>query len=75
MIEEPKIKCPFCGMTSWNPNDVRWKYCGNCHNFHDRIIENEAEILQKLKELTLGEPGLDTPEARGIAAQKVLGWA
>lgn len=25
------ITCPRCGMTSFNPNDVRNNYCGNCH--------------------------------------------
>lgn len=29
------IKCLKCGMTSYNPNDVRHKYCGNCHEFHE----------------------------------------
>jgi hypothetical protein len=28
------IQCLICGMTSYNPNDVREKYCGNCHAFH-----------------------------------------
>jgi hypothetical protein len=27
------ITCPLCGMTSYNPNDVRENYCGNCHNW------------------------------------------
>ena len=27
------IKCLNCGMTSYNPIDVRDKYCGNCHVF------------------------------------------
>jgi hypothetical protein len=32
------IKCTTCGMTSHNPNDVRFRYCGNCHTFHDTPI-------------------------------------
>ena len=32
---EVQITCPRCGMTSWNPNDVDKKYCGNCDKFHD----------------------------------------
>jgi hypothetical protein len=28
------ITCFKCGMTSWNENDVRERYCGNCHEFH-----------------------------------------
>ena len=29
------IKCRKCGLTSWNENDVRALYCGNCHKFHE----------------------------------------
>ncbi len=29
------ITCPRCGMTSHNPKDVLYRYCGNCHQFHD----------------------------------------
>jgi len=29
------ITCPRCGMTSYNPNDIRERYCGACHMFHD----------------------------------------
>jgi len=34
-IEEPppSITCPKCGRTSWNPNDIREGYCGNCHDW------------------------------------------
>lgn len=31
------ITCPQCGRTSHNPNDVREKYCGNCHQYHDTM--------------------------------------
>lgn len=27
------ITCPVCGMTSYNWNDVRYGYCGNCCKF------------------------------------------
>jgi len=33
MTEQPSITCPDCGMTSYNPHDIRWGYCGNCHEF------------------------------------------
>lgn len=29
--EQPSITCPVCDMTSYNPNDIREGYCGNCH--------------------------------------------
>ena len=28
------IRCLICNMTSYNPNDVAQRYCGNCHLFH-----------------------------------------
>lgn len=27
------ISCPRCGMTSYHPDDIREKYCGNCHEY------------------------------------------
>lgn len=29
------IKCLNCGRTSYNLNDIRERYCGYCHQFHD----------------------------------------
>lgn len=29
------ITCLHCGVTSHNQNDVRERYCGNCHKFHE----------------------------------------
>jgi hypothetical protein len=29
------IRCSRCGQTSWNPHDVRERYCGRCHVFHE----------------------------------------
>ncbi len=31
----PGIKCLKRGLTSYNPKDIAFKYCGNCHTFHD----------------------------------------
>lgn len=28
-----RFTCPQCGMTSYNPNDIRESYCGNCHQW------------------------------------------
>lgn len=27
------IQCLGCGMISYNENDIRERYCGNCHKF------------------------------------------
>jgi len=29
------IVCGTCEMESYNPNDIKNKYCGNCHIFHE----------------------------------------
>jgi hypothetical protein len=29
----PSFQCPKCGAVSYNPNDVRERYCGACHKF------------------------------------------
>jgi len=29
------ITCHTCGMTSFNQNDVKNRYCGKCHKFHE----------------------------------------
>lgn len=29
----PRITCPSCGLTSYNPNDIRQGYCGLCHDW------------------------------------------
>ena len=39
------IKCLVCGRTSWNENDVKNRYCGNCHQYHD-IMERDDGHLQ-----------------------------
>ena len=31
------IRCLICGKVSYNSTDVREKYCGNCHQFHDLL--------------------------------------
>lgn len=33
MYETDKITCPVCSMTSYNPNDIEWGFCGNCHAY------------------------------------------
>ncbi len=32
LIEEA-YTCPDCHMVSFNPNDIKYSYCGNCHKF------------------------------------------
>jgi hypothetical protein len=32
-VTQPSFTCPVCQMTSFNPNDLKHGYCGNCHEF------------------------------------------
>lgn len=39
--------CPMCKMTSYNPNDVKYMYCGNCHTYEedgamDIVVDNDG---------------------------------
>ena len=48
------IKCLVCRMTSHNPNDVAFRFCGNCNRFHDhdqgpRIDRELAETPARRK--------------------------
>jgi hypothetical protein len=42
------IKCHTCGLTSWHPEDVRHRFCGKCHVFH----EDEA-MFERLRAVTV----------------------
>ena len=37
--DDLSITCFGCGLTSFHPEDVRKRYCGNCHVFHDQYPE------------------------------------
>jgi len=37
------ILCHICGSTSFHPRDVAEKYCGQCHVFHDHLIDDLKE--------------------------------
>lgn len=46
-VGQESIKCHKCNMTSYNPNDVKNKYCGNCHIFfEDEIAKNTRRPRQ-----------------------------
>ena len=34
------IQCCRCGLVSYNANDIRERYCGHCHRFHDDEYDN-----------------------------------
>lgn len=50
---ETGIKCLDCNMTSWSSEDVKFKYCGNCHEFHQekarKVIQNRRAVTDEQK--------------------------
>lgn len=44
--------CPYCQITSHNPNDEQHKYCRNCHKFEDEprvTAEQQArDMLERM---------------------------
>ncbi len=46
------IKCLVCNMTSYHPVDVRERFCGNCHEFHDqRALRRRMVKIGAMKEI------------------------
>lgn len=47
--EQPSITCPdpACAAISYNPNDIRFEYCGACHRYHARLAAAVEEGLGK----------------------------
>lgn len=43
-MSELSFTCPFCERTSFNPNDVRFRYCGACHRFYPERDESTTEL-------------------------------
>jgi hypothetical protein len=39
------ILCLKCGKRSYNKNDVRERYCGGCHRFHDQRLMTAVNAL------------------------------
>lgn len=49
----PSITCPKCGWISYDFNDIREKYCGHCHKYHDEVdpppIEVKRDFIKEVK--------------------------
>lgn len=80
MSEPESITCPECGMTSYNPSDVREGYCGNCHDwtrgYGTREITPRDRKTAIVRELINSEPVLHiTPGMwRGLQRGKRRSW-
>ena len=50
-VEQEPYTCPWCGMTSYHPEDIRHEYCGKCHKTREELlVQDAAPIIKKLKE-------------------------
>jgi hypothetical protein len=50
--------CPHCGAESFNPNDIRERYCGRCHQFEDDRLDamvGSVAIKRLIEEVRLGK--------------------
>jgi len=45
LLTPPSFTCRDCGMTSYNANDAKHRYCGRCHKFMGEL-RNAADIKQ-----------------------------
>lgn len=51
--------CPYCGWTSHNPSDEKYRYCGNCQVFEDderTRLELQSEGYNGWLSLTADDP-------------------
>jgi len=53
------IKCLTCGMTSWSPSDVKFRYCGNCEVFHDDAEAYKEWLLRAADNIDIEQHLLD----------------
>jgi hypothetical protein len=42
--DQPRITCPICRMTSYNPTDISEGYCGNCHDWTTPRIHSQRQV-------------------------------
>ena len=45
----PHVKCPVCDMTSYNPHDIEWGWCGNCNAYTSHVdpMERARRFLRE----------------------------
>ena len=60
MSGKSSITCPVCGYTSYNPNDVKNRYCGNCHVFIDDAVKWSKSLHEDIDRAFLEEALAET---------------
>jgi hypothetical protein len=54
------IQCLLCGVKSYSPSDIKFKYCVKCDIFH------EDEMKRRETPINLSKPTYDKNNSRGI---------
>jgi uncharacterized membrane protein YgcG len=44
---KPHFRCPQCDAISFNPTDIRERYCGRCHLFFGRLGPVRGRIVER----------------------------
>ena len=47
------IECPKCLRISFNADDIRHRYCGACHEFHDDMIGLALRIISNTQRYSI----------------------
>ena len=75
---EPSYTCPVCKMTSYNPNDIQHRYCGNCHRFEarsrDELELRRVELMQRVQAMA-DAAGQDTIDIEVTLLQEIVSIA
>jgi ribosomal protein L37E len=48
--EPESFVCERCGIKSYNPHDIRERYCGRCHEF-DAMARARADLKEQIERL------------------------
>lgn len=66
LADRISFTCPVCGSVSYNPNDVRERYCGRCHGYTEADPPPGLRWVRFRTEVELFDFGR-LVDARGLA--------
>lgn len=66
--------CPDCVRTSYNPNDEQHRYCGACHKFFPRELEEPADVVVISRLIAEARVIMGQGVAEGLPAQHQQHW-
>lgn len=73
------ITCRLCSMTSYHPVDIRQRYCGHCHLFHDQLgdwlrltLDDQPEVSEAFTDMIAREVMQTLPADSQAGLKKIL---